>query len=364
MTHDNAGLQEGRTHKSVGHSTGWLALKMDNVGGVFQHAEDDKWEQDSDIDGECAFSRFGGVKKFHDLAFKTHAKMVHHPNLAHFFPETIDMEPITIKNARFMCDFFGGPKYGGPSVQDAHSFLKITHEQYDDFMAIFKEEIQGMRCRDKAAVKEIVSGIGKLRKQIVDPKSPARAHKQIMNKVGGLDADTAAVMAVGACPVASQLQESCPMSKGAAAAKKAAANTLPKQAETKRTTTKAMKQVEEQLPPAPSKTEAKRKNTKGVKQDSVAAAKQKEEGVKQDIVALSRTEATSEQSQEVQEVALADAANAEEDGLQEEEGELWVSPKYWSEISFQRQLSLSALPALDGPPSPPPPSSNVCAMLI
>lgn len=174
MTHDNKGLVEGRQHKTIGHSTGWLALKMDNVGGVFQHAEDEAWRQDSDIDGECPFARFGGVAKFNDLAFKTHAKMVHHPSLSHFFPETIDMEPITIKNARFMCGYFGGPKYGGPGVHDAHSFLKITHDQYDDFMEIFKKEIKSMRCHDRSAVREIVDGIECLRKQIVHKSSPAR----------------------------------------------------------------------------------------------------------------------------------------------------------------------------------------------
>lgn len=175
MTHNNKGLTAARQHNTatIGHSTGWLALKMTNAGGVMQTAEGKNQGLDDDI---C--ERFGGVHKFEELAFRTHAKMVHHPSLQHFFPETIDMEPITIKNARFMAGYFGGPEYGGPGVADAHSFLKITHEQYDAFLQIFEKEIRDMRCPDPEAVTKIIKGMKSLRREIVDRnavrKTPAQ----------------------------------------------------------------------------------------------------------------------------------------------------------------------------------------------
>merc|ERR1719343_700665 len=150
----NASLTMARKHdsKTVGQSTGWNALNITNSNGVMTAAVGKSRR------GDDTCQRFGGVDKFEELAFRTHAKMVRHSALQVYFPDTIDMEPITIKNARFMAGYFGGPEYGGPSISDAHSFLRITHEQYDEFLKIFEEEIHAMNCSDATAVEKIIQG--------------------------------------------------------------------------------------------------------------------------------------------------------------------------------------------------------------
>lgn len=152
--------------KCVG-STGWQSIKTEKTPeGFFRLVDDDDWDETTLENRQTVYWRFGGKLTFFELGFKMHYRMVTHPTLASFFPKSMDIEAITVKNAQFMCSYFGGPRWKFAAIRESHAYLAIKDHHYDAFMDIARHVMTDILA-DAQMKKKVLDGLEELRRQIV-----------------------------------------------------------------------------------------------------------------------------------------------------------------------------------------------------